>query len=75
MIEHPGVKTVWFQNVFESGEWNRQVVVETSLSLDSRHRKYDATEVARLEQVVEAFMKAHPGLFDTVIVRPWRPNF
>jgi hypothetical protein len=75
IINHPSVKTIWFQNVLESAKWNRQVVVETSLALDASHRKYDATEVATLEQVVEAFMKANSSLFDTAIVRPWRPNF
>jgi hypothetical protein len=74
-IDHPSVKTVWFQNVFESAKWSRQVVVETSLVLDVSYRKFDATEFARLEQAVEAFMKVNSALFDTAIVRPWRPNF
>lgn len=74
-VDHPSVKSIWFQAVFDDAMWRRQVVVETSLILDASHRNYNAPEVANLEQVIESFMKAHPFSIHSAILRPWRPNF
>jgi hypothetical protein len=74
MIDYPRIQAIWFQRVFQSGTWSRQVVVETSLVLDSAHRKYDAAEVAKLGQAVEVFMRAISSSLHTAIIRPWRPN-
>lgn len=72
VINHPSVTNVGQEDVFEGGQWKRQVVVETDLILDGSDHRYDAAEVGKLQEKVVDFMKSYPSLVDTVVVRQQR---
>lgn len=69
VVDHPSVSNVHQQDVFEGGVWKRQMVVETTLSLDASGPEYDADEVGKLQIAVVDYMRAYPASIDSVLVR------
>lgn len=68
-IDHPSVRNVSQEDVFENGNWKRQVVVDTTLILDASGPDYDTAAVNQLQEKVVEFMKEHAALVDSVVLR------
>ena len=53
-----------YREVFEKGEWQTTLVVETEMSLDPESAEYDSEKLHELLEGVTAYIKNHPASID-----------